>query len=40
VLVQRMEGPTLMPEDERERALKAYKEATLAEDESLLMVKV
>jgi hypothetical protein len=29
--------PTLMPEDERERALKAFEETTLAEDESLLM---
>jgi hypothetical protein len=29
--------PTLMPEDERERALNAFAASTLAEDESLLM---
>jgi hypothetical protein len=37
VLVRGMEGPTLMSEDERKHALKAFKDTTLAGDESLLM---
>ncbi len=37
MLVRRMEGSTLMSEDEGEHALKAFKDTTLAEDESLLM---